>query len=82
MSDTERKLRDQMAGHYETYMREAASAEALVSCISGCECDEPCECTTGDDARAEAAVHATLAQAAASMANTLALLLARETKTA
>lgn len=75
MTDREIKLRDQIADHYTTYMRQSATAEALLTTVDGCGCDEMCECITGDDARAQAAIHATLAQAAAQIANTLALVL-------
>lgn len=77
MTDRERQLREQIADHYTTYLRQSSSAEALLSVIDGCGCDEPCDCATGDDARAQAAIHAALAQAAAQMANTLALILAK-----
>jgi hypothetical protein len=75
MTERESKLRDQIAEHYTTYLRQSINAEAVLGTVDGCGCDEPCECITGDDARAQAAIHATLAQAAAQMANTLALVL-------
>lgn len=82
MTSTESKLRDQIAEHYTSYQRHAAIAEALLGVADGCSCDEPCDCPDADTARADAATHATLAQAAAAMANTLALVIAREPQAA
>lgn len=69
MTDTERSLRRQIADHYETYRHHSDAARGLLD--------------DGEDRedRAAAAIHAALAQGAAAMANTLALLLTRDAQT-
>lgn len=63
---------------YGLYLGHSGNARNFLEQADGCRCetetDGECECLEPADARAEAAIEATLAQAAACMANTFALL--------
>lgn len=73
--DVDQILRDQLAGAVIAYDRHHAQAASLLAAvIRGCECEDGCECDPDQD-RADAATHAQLAQAAATMAQAMATLI-------
>lgn len=90
----EQTLLDHLANAHAEYTRHSANANSCISEATApcdgnheceedhdgdqCDCDLDCSCPSADESRQDAAIEATLAQAAAQAMNTYALMLAHK----